>query len=46
VALFVGLTAWALYLDHPWFAGMSVFGALITIVSIFVDMGKSETKKK
>ncbi|MDO4984396.1 MAG: DUF2335 domain-containing protein [Prevotella sp.] len=46
VTLFVGLTAWALYLDHPWFAGLSGFGALITIVSIFVDTGKSETKKK
>lgn len=40
VALFVGLTAWALYLDHPWFAGLSAFTALITIVSIFVDTGK------
>ena len=46
VTLFVGLTAWALHLNHPWFAGLSGFGALITIVSIFVDTGKSETKKK
>ena len=46
VALFVGLTAWALYLDHPWFASLSAFTALITIVSIFVDMGKQGNKKK
>ncbi len=45
VALFVGLTAWALYLDHPWFAGISAFASLITIVSIFVETGKSGKKK-
>ena len=44
VALFVGLTAWALYLDSPWFAGFSAFTALITIVSIFVDTGKGKKK--
>lgn len=46
VGLFVGLTAWALYLDHPWFAGLSAFTALITIVSLFVDTGKQGSKKK
>ena len=46
VGLFVGLTAWSLYLDHPWFAGLSAFTALITIVSIFVDTGKQSNKKK
>lgn len=45
VALFVGLTAWALYLDHPWFAGISAFASLITIVSIFVGTGKNEKEK-
>ena len=45
VALFVGLTAWALYLDHPWFAGISAFASLITIVSIFVDTGRNGKKK-
>ena len=45
VALFVGLTAWALYLDHPWFAGLSAFVSLITIVSIFVGTGKDGKKK-
>ena len=40
VALFVALTAWALYLDHPWFAALAAFTSLITIVSIFVDTGK------
>lgn len=45
VALFVGLTAWALYLDHPWFAGISAFASLVTIVSIFVDTGKGGKKK-
>lgn len=46
VALFVGLTAWALYLDKTWFAGMSAFASLITIVSIFVDTGRHDSKKK
>lgn len=45
VALFVGLTAWALYLDHPWFAGVSAFASLVTIVSIFVETGKGGKKK-
>ena len=45
VALFVGLTAWALYLDHPWFAGLSAFTALVTIVSLFVNTGKADAKK-
>lgn len=40
VSLFVVLTAWALYLDQPWFAGLSAFASLVTIVSIFVDTGK------
>lgn len=40
VALFVALTAFALYYDHPWFAGLAVFTALVTIVSIFVEGGK------
>lgn len=42
VALFVGLTAWALYLDHPWFAGLSAFASLVTIVSIFVGTGRGD----
>ena len=46
VALFVGLAALALYLDHPWFAGISAFASLVTIVSIFVDTGKAGQKKK
>jgi uncharacterized membrane protein len=46
VALFVGLAGLALYLDHPWFAGISAFASLVTIVSIFVDTGKAGQKKK
>lgn len=46
VALFVGLAGLALYLDHPWFASISAFASLVTIVSIFVDTGKAGQKKK
>ncbi len=45
ITVCLGVSAWALYLDRPWFAG--IFGSigLATIVSIFVT-GKSESNKK
>ena len=39
-----GLTAWALYLDRPWFAGFSGFSGLVVIISIFVN--SSENKRR
>ena len=36
IIAFVALTAFALYLDKPWFAGMAGFSCLVTVVSIFV----------
>lgn len=38
----VGLSAFALYLDRPWFAGILTFATVISIVSLFVNAG---TKK-
>ncbi len=38
----VGLAAWALYLDKPWFAGIFGFTAVISIVSVFVNAGKNK----
>ncbi len=35
----VGLSAFALYLDRPWFAGLLTFAAVISIVSLFVNAG-------
>lgn len=45
IVVCMGVAAWALYLDRPWFAG--VFGGLglLSIVSIFVN-GKDNGKKK
>ena len=38
----VGLSALALYLDKPWFAGIFGFTAVVSIVSIFVNAGKNK----
>lgn len=45
IVVCMGVAAWALYLDRPWFAG--IFGGIgiISIVSIFVT-GKADTNKK
>lgn len=45
IVVCMGVAAWALYLDRPWFAG--IFGGIgiISIVSIFVT-GKADTIKK
>lgn len=40
VILFVALAAFALYLDHPWFAGVSGFLSLSAVISMF--LGKPE----
>lgn len=44
----IGLSAFALYLDKPWFAGIFGSGTIITIVSVFVKRNNSsdETNKK
>ncbi len=40
MVLFIGLTAFALYLDNPWFAGFFGLTSLISIISIFINAGK------
>ncbi len=36
----IGLSAFALYLNRPWFAGILTFATVISIVSLFVNAGK------
>ena len=45
IVVCMGVAAWALYLDRPWFAG--IFGGIgiMSIVSIFVT-GKADSIKK
>ena len=38
----VGLSALALYLDKPWFAGIFGFTAVVSIVSVFINAGKNK----
>lgn len=40
MASFIGLAAYALYLDKPWFAGLSAFATMIAAMSLFVDKEK------
>lgn len=40
----VALAAYALYLDEPWFAGISGFAAVVGIISTFVNAGKRNEK--
>lgn len=42
IVVMVALTAYALYLDKPWFAGVLGAGTLISVASIFVK--SNETK--
>lgn len=46
LVIFMGITAFALYLDKPWFSG--VFGGItiLSIMSIFVEVGKKPKKEK
>ncbi len=41
MVLFIGLTAFALYLDKPWFAGFFGLTSLVSIISIFINAGKN-----
>ena len=43
IVVMVALTAYALYLDKPWFAGVLGAGTLISVASIFVK--SNETKE-
>ena len=36
----VGLSAYALYLDKQWFAGIFGFAAVVSIISLFISAGK------
>lgn len=42
ILVIMGLAAWALYLDRPWFAGIFGVIGIGTIVSIFVDTGRKK----
>ena len=46
LVIFMGITAFALYLDKPWFSG--IFGGItiLSIMSIFVEVGKKPKKEK
>lgn len=37
LALCIGISAFALYLDHPWFSGIFGFTAVVSIISLFVN---------
>mgnify|MGYP003588474864 CR=1 FL=1 len=37
IIVFIGLAGFALYLNHPWFAGFFGLSSLVSIVSIFVN---------
>ena len=45
LTIFMGITAFALYLDKPWFSG--IFGGItiLSIMSIFVEVGKNRRKR-
>lgn len=44
MAFFIGLSAFALYLNNSWFAGLSAFGTMITAMSLFIDKEKRKNK--
>ena len=43
--LFMGVAAFALYLDKPWFAGIFGGTAILSVISTFVQAGKDNPKK-
>lgn len=43
--LFMGIAAFALYLDKPWFAGIIGGAAILSVISTFVEAGKDISKK-
>ena len=42
IVVMVALTAYALYLDKPWFAGVLGAGTLISVASIFVKSNETQ----
>lgn len=46
VVVLVALSAYALYLDRPWFAGIMGTGTMIAMAAIFVNKGENETGKR
>ncbi len=42
----MSISAVALYLDHPWFAGLFGFSSIVSIISIFVNRGKGANQDK
>lgn len=40
IVVLVGLSAFALYLDRPWFAGILGVGSIISVATIFINRGK------
>lgn len=46
VVVLVALSAYALYLDRPWFAGIMGTGTMIAMAAIFVNKGEDETKRR
>ena len=46
LVILMGVAAFALYLDKPWFAGIFSLAAVASIISIFVDAGKTKDKAK
>ena len=44
--LFMGVAAFALYLDKPWFAGIFGGTAILSVISTFVHAGKDTLSKE
>ena len=44
--LFMGVAAFALYLDNPWFAGIFGGTAILSVISTFVHAGKDTLSKE
>lgn len=42
VLAFLGLAAYALYLDHPWFAGAFTLTALLPLVQLFIPKKENQ----
>ena len=45
IVVCMGVSAWALYLDRPWFAGVFGVIGIASIVSIFVTGKNDQTRK-
>ena len=42
----MALAAFALYLDHPWFAGVSGFLSLSAVISMFLGKTEDDTDEE